>query len=65
VHRISPFEGMTFTHYLILPESVASTFDKDPELTMTFEVACHISGHYEAGMRAHRSRAVEPTTKTL
>jgi uncharacterized cupredoxin-like copper-binding protein len=35
-----------------LAEVIAESFSKDPELTMTFEVACHIPGHYEAGMRA-------------
>lgn len=44
--------GMMAKVTLELSDAIVDSLKKDPDLTMTFEIACHIAGHYEAGQRA-------------
>ncbi|MBI3961396.1 MAG: hypothetical protein HY335_01485 [Deinococcus sp.] len=37
---------------ITLAGAVAKSLAADPNLTMTFELSCHVEGHYPAGMRA-------------
>ncbi len=38
--------------HIELAGNTKKSLAKDPDLTMDFEISCHVEGHYEAGMRA-------------
>lgn len=44
--------GYTAVFNIDLAGAVTKSFDKDPNLVLTYEISCHVTGHYEAGMRA-------------
>lgn len=44
--------GVSARVLLQLADTITDSLAKDPALVLTFEIACHIAGHYEAGQRA-------------
>lgn len=44
--------GYKATFKVALAGAVAKGYQKDPDLSLDYEISCHVAGHYEAGMRA-------------
>ena len=44
--------GYSAVLHIELAGAVKKSFKKDPNLALTYEISCHVEGHYEAGMRA-------------
>lgn len=44
--------GFKATFIIQLAGAVKKGYQKDPSLSLDYEISCHVEGHYEAGMRA-------------
>lgn len=44
--------GTKATFIVQLAGAVKKGYQKDPSLSLDYEISCHVEGHYEAGMRA-------------
>ncbi len=44
--------GYSAVLHIQLAGAVKKSFLKDSDLVLSYEISCHVEGHYEAGMRA-------------